>query len=345
MIRRPPRSTLFPYTTLFRSVGTLTATGGTIDGIAIGSTTRSTAKVTSLDANSTVIFSALGGAGTGTTSLCLDGSNNVRTCSSGSSTATLQSAFNNGASISLGNTNLTLGDTTGTGTVLIAPNAGRQASLIIKNQGSGDLLTASAGATPKFTIQNSGNILATGTLTGLTGLTVASGAVSLPAASLATTALTGTLFTVAGGSGSNSTIAQSNTLTFAQGTDITTPSNGSGQITINDTSTLATVTGRGAATATALSLSSATTNIPVGTLTATGGTIDGIAIGSTTRSTAKITSLDASSTVIFSALGGAGTGTRSEWHTSSLQSRSHVVCSLTPALQTAFNNETSFSLV
>src|SRR5260221_4707321 len=78
------------------TVGTLTATGGTIDGIAIGSTTRSTAKVTSLDANSTVIFSALGGAGTGTTSLCLDGSNNVRTCSSGSSTATLQSAFNNG---------------------------------------------------------------------------------------------------------------------------------------------------------------------------------------------------------------------------------------------------------
>src|SRR5260221_4986704 len=126
---------------------------------------------------------------------------------------------------SLGNTNLTLGDTTGTGTVLIAPNAGRQASLIIKNQGSGDLLTASAGATPKFTIQNSGNILATGTLTGLTGLTVASGAVSLPAASLATTALTGTLFTVAGGSGSNSTIAQSNTLTFAQSTELTTQRN------------------------------------------------------------------------------------------------------------------------
>src|SRR5260221_8189411 len=105
----------------------------------------------------------------------------------------------------------------------------------IKNQGSGDLLTASAGATPKFTIQNSGNILATGTLTGLTGLTVASGAVSLAAASLATTSLTDTLFTVAVGSKSNSTIAQSDTLTFAQGTDITTPSNGSGQITINDT--------------------------------------------------------------------------------------------------------------
>src|SRR3712207_7941521 len=30
MIRRPPRSTLFPYTTLFRSVG------GRVDGLAVG---------------------------------------------------------------------------------------------------------------------------------------------------------------------------------------------------------------------------------------------------------------------------------------------------------------------
>src|SRR3712207_8720710 len=29
-IRRPPRSTLFPYTTLFRSLGTLTFTGGLV---------------------------------------------------------------------------------------------------------------------------------------------------------------------------------------------------------------------------------------------------------------------------------------------------------------------------
>src|SRR5260221_10366233 len=114
--------------------------------------------------SSTVIFSALGGAGTGTTSLCLDGSNNVRTCSSGSSTATLQSAFNNGASISLGNTNLTLGDTTGTGTVSSDANTSELQSLIINIYRLLLLLTASAGATPKFTIQNSGNILATGTL-------------------------------------------------------------------------------------------------------------------------------------------------------------------------------------
>src|SRR5260221_8530148 len=123
MIRRPPRSTLFPYTTLFRSVGTLTATGGTIDGIAIGSTTRSTAKVASLDANSAVIFSALGGAGTGTTSLCLDGFNSVRRRHTRSLCDWSSDVCSSDLSISLGNTNLTLGDTTGTGTVLIAPNA------------------------------------------------------------------------------------------------------------------------------------------------------------------------------------------------------------------------------
>src|SRR3712207_8013266 len=32
MIRRPPRSTLFPYTTLFRSTAVTDATGGTVVG-------------------------------------------------------------------------------------------------------------------------------------------------------------------------------------------------------------------------------------------------------------------------------------------------------------------------
>src|SRR2546427_3712543 len=32
MIRRPPRSTLFPYTTLFRSVLSLTGSGGYVSG-------------------------------------------------------------------------------------------------------------------------------------------------------------------------------------------------------------------------------------------------------------------------------------------------------------------------
>ncbi len=57
-----------------------------------------------------------------------------------------------------GSGNLILGQNSGNGNVLIQPNAGGQASLIIKNQGSGDLLTASAGATTKFIVDNSGDI-------------------------------------------------------------------------------------------------------------------------------------------------------------------------------------------
>src|SRR5260221_9813263 len=87
-----------------------------------------------------------------------------------------------------------------------------------------------------------------------------------------------------------------------------------------------------------------TNNITVGTLTATGGTIDGIAIGSTTRSTAKVTSLDANSTVIFSALGGA----RSEAHSSELHSPSDVVTRFllekTRTLKSPLNNGPSITL-
>jgi len=55
------------------------------------------------------------------------------------------------------------------------------AALIIDQNGTGDIFTASSSAnTTKFTIGNNGNITATGTLTGLTGLTVNSGTVSLP---------------------------------------------------------------------------------------------------------------------------------------------------------------------
>src|SRR5574339_772124 len=41
MIRRPPRSTLFPYTTLFRSAGTISTTGATTASAGTGSITLS----------------------------------------------------------------------------------------------------------------------------------------------------------------------------------------------------------------------------------------------------------------------------------------------------------------
>ena len=69
----------------------------------------------------------------------------------------------------------------------------------------------------------------------------------------------GTLFTLAATSGSNSTISQGGTVTLAAGTDITTTNNGSGQVTIADTSTLSSVTGRGATTTTAVSLNGGAT--------------------------------------------------------------------------------------
>ncbi len=53
------------------------------------------------------------------------------------------------------------------------------AAMIIDQSGTGDLFTASASGLPLFTIQKNGNIATIGTLTGLTGLTLASGSITL----------------------------------------------------------------------------------------------------------------------------------------------------------------------
>lgn len=53
------------------------------------------------------------------------------------------------------------------------------ATLIVNNLGVGDLLAASASGVPAFTVQKSGNIIATGSLTGLTGLALTSGSITL----------------------------------------------------------------------------------------------------------------------------------------------------------------------
>src|SRR5260221_5206716 len=111
MIRRPPRSTLFPYTTLFRSLF-IGNDATAIKTLNIGST-----KTTS----TTSIFSGTG--------------------------------------------NILLGSNSGNGTVVVQPNAGGQAALQIIDNGLGDLFTASAGATTKFTISNTGSASQSGSLT------------------------------------------------------------------------------------------------------------------------------------------------------------------------------------
>jgi site-specific recombinase XerD len=69
------------------------------------------------------------------------------------------------------------------GTLAVASVSGQTsfAALVTNNNGVGDLFTASASGWTRFTIQNNGNIAATGTLTGLTGLTLASGPITVGA--------------------------------------------------------------------------------------------------------------------------------------------------------------------
>src|SRR5260221_4250254 len=62
MIRRPPRSTLFPYTTLFRSPSTTTSAGGLVgraQAPASGRTTGLDRKSTRLNSSHTVISYAV----------------------------------------------------------------------------------------------------------------------------------------------------------------------------------------------------------------------------------------------------------------------------------------------
>ena len=62
-----------------------------------------------------------------------------------------------------------------------------KALAIFDETGDQDIFTASASGAPVFTISRNGNLAATGALTGLTGLTVASGTVSLPAGQIGNT--------------------------------------------------------------------------------------------------------------------------------------------------------------
>lgn len=119
--------------------------------------------------------------------------------------------------------------------------------------------TLSLSATSNQLIMQSAGV--TGTLTWTP--TSSAKVITLPD-STGTVLLTGgTLYTAAGTSGSNQTISQGDTLTIAAGTDITTTGGATDTITIADSSTLATVTGRGATTTTAVALNGGLTSTAV----------------------------------------------------------------------------------
>ena len=124
------------------------------------------------------------------------------------------------------------------------------------------------------------------TISGLTNSNL-SGSAGITNANLANSSLT-----LAGNSGSGS-VALGGTLTLT-GAGITNITASGSTLTISSTEadTLSSVTGRGATTATALTLSSLSNAITAGTLTVTGGTINGTTIGATSPSTGVFTTIN-----------------------------------------------------
>ena len=147
--------------------------------------------------NPTYLFSGTGG-------LTVDGTS--VTLGNGSS-STIQTLAGHDAGLTLlsqGLGNITLGQNAGNGNVVISPNAGGQAALIVKDLGTGDLFTASVGATTKFTVDKSGDIIFAG------GQTNANSTIN----SLATSAQTYTLPNASG-----NICLSTNNCSFAAGTN------------------------------------------------------------------------------------------------------------------------------
>ncbi len=121
------------------------------------------------------------------------------------------------------------------------------------------------------------------TIAGLTNSNL-SGSAGITNANLANSAITFT-----GNSGSSSTSLGGTRTIVGAGVVVTSVSGGTLTITGTEADTLASVTGRGATTTTALTLSNIANAITAGILIAAGGTINGTTIGATTPSTGVFT--------------------------------------------------------
>lgn len=109
---------------------------------------------------------------------------------------------------------------------------------------------------------------------------------------IANSSLTNSGLTFAGNSGSG-TVSLGGTLTvLGSGINNAVYSGSTITITGTEADTLATVTGRGATTTTAVTLSNSANAVTAGTLTATGGTINGTTIGASTPSSGVFTTVN-----------------------------------------------------
>ncbi|MEK7570450.1 MAG: hypothetical protein AAB515_03385 [Patescibacteria group bacterium] len=185
----------------------------------------------------------------------------------------------------------------GSGTVLTTGNFSASTGGLLVTNNLSDLDSAASARTnlglgSLATESASGVAITGGSITGITDLTVADGGTGL-----STVPTSGQLLI---GNGTGYTVGS------ISGTGITAVTNGSGSITIASTEadTLAAVTGRGATTSTALTLSNAANSLTAGTLTVTGGTVNGVTIGGTTPGLGTFTTFSATGTTTL----GSGAG-------------------------------------
>lgn len=151
-------------------VATQSATGFNFAG---GTSTVSTVSFTTAGSTLTLQPGTSGGLtvqSNGANGLTLDtggngainvGKNNATSIIFGNSSTNPSFSFNGTGAFTVtggGNNNITFGSSTGTGTVVVQPNAGGQAALIVDDKGLGDIFTASVSGAGKFVINHSGNV-------------------------------------------------------------------------------------------------------------------------------------------------------------------------------------------
>ncbi len=259
----------------------------------VGATTTGPASFTALTTSSTVTFNSVAAGSSSDSSLCINGSNQVVKCATGSTTATLQSAYDNGNTIATTTgKNIAFTLSSGTSTSFALTNAGAATSFIINdtNAATNTAVDVQSAGVSKLTILENGTLATAGSIN-VTGTVTSAGQI---------TGNSG--LTVSGGTATLNT----------SGTSNTTIGNSTGTVAISSTGL--NVTTGGVVTGTTISGASNTfTNIPNSALTQSSVTVtagtglgSGGAVslgGSLTLTNAGITSITGTSNQVIASSG------------------------------------------
>lgn len=229
-------------------------------------TTDAYGRVTALStASITTTLSTAGGSGTGTVALA---------------SQSLTIAGGTGISTSASNQTITV---TNTGVVSLANTAeitsnissGSLAGMSLVTTGVTAGVYGSSTSIPQFTVDSKGRISLASNVSVSTTINLAGGSGTGSVSGGGTLTVSGSTGLTTAVSGSTITLTNSGVTSAVAGTDISV-SGATGAVTINDTSTLSSVTGRGATTTTALTLA----NVTIGNVVPAGNVVQNI--GSTT---------------------------------------------------------------